>query len=58
MRELYGVFEFNFLAVIVSAISGSPKFTLGGPALPGRHLAEQFLYPKRAHVIVFLILTF
>jgi len=47
MRELYGVFEFNFLAVIVSAISGSPKFTLGGPALPGRHLAEQFLYPKR-----------
>jgi len=26
-----GVFNFNFLALVLSKILGSPKFTLGGP---------------------------
>jgi len=26
-----GIFKFNFLAVVVSQISGGPKFTLGNP---------------------------
>ena len=37
----YGVFNFNFLALLLSEISGGPKFTLGGPTPPGRHLAEK-----------------
>ena len=41
------IFKFNFIAVVVSDISGGPKFTLGGPAPPGRHLAVKFLYPKQ-----------
>ena len=57
-------FKFNFLALVVSEISGGPKFTLGGPAPPGHHLAEKLSYPKRvlyhtlSHLIVFLILPF
>jgi len=35
------IFKFNFLAVVVSKISGGPKFTLGGTAPPGHHLAEK-----------------
>jgi len=42
-----GVFNFNFLALVFSEILGGPKFTLGVPTLPGRPLAEKFLYPKR-----------
>jgi len=42
-----GVFNFNFLALLLSDILGGPKFTLGGPTPPGRPLAEKFLYPKR-----------
>jgi len=42
-----GVFNFNFLALLLSAILGGPKFTLGGPTPPGRPIAEKFLYPKR-----------
>jgi len=34
-----GVFNFNFLALLLSEILGGPKFTLGGPALPGGPLA-------------------
>jgi len=37
-----GVFNFNFLALLLSEILGGPKFTLG--AL--RPLAEKFLYSK------------
>ena len=37
-----GVFNFNFLALLLSEILGGPKFTLGGPTPPGRHLAENF----------------
>jgi len=42
-----GVFNFNFLALLLSEILGGPKFTLGGPTPPGRSLADKFLYPKR-----------
>ena len=42
-----GVFNFNFLALVFSEISGGPIFTLGGFTPPERPLAEKFLYPKR-----------
>jgi len=42
-----GVFNFNFLALLLSEILGGSKFTLGGPTPPGRPLAEKFFYPKR-----------
>ena len=42
-----GVFNFNFLALLLSEILGGPKFTLGSPTFPGRHLAEKFFYTKR-----------
>jgi len=42
-----GVFNFNFLALLLSETLGGPKFTLGGPMPPGRPLADKFLYPKR-----------
>jgi len=37
-----GIFNFNFLALLLSEILGGPKFTLGGPTPPGRPLAEKF----------------
>ena len=37
-----GVFNFNFLALVLSEILGGPKFTLGGPRPSGRPLAENF----------------
>jgi len=43
----YGIFNFNFLALLLSEILGGPKFTLGGPTPPGRRLAKNFLYVKR-----------
>jgi len=42
-----GVFNFNFLALLLSEILGGPKFTLGGPTPLGRPLAEKYFYPKR-----------
>ena len=43
-----GVFNFNFLALLLFEILGGPTFTLGGSTpLDARPLAEQFLYPKR-----------
>ena len=42
-----GVFDFNFLALLLTEILGGPKFTLGGPTPPGRPLAEKYFYPKR-----------
>ena len=38
-----GVFNFNFLALLLTEILGGPKFILGGPTPPGRPLAEKFL---------------
>ena len=38
----YGVFNFNFLALLLSEILGGPKFTLKGPTPPGRPLADNF----------------
>ena len=40
-----GVFNFNFLALLLTEILGGPKFTLGGPTPPGRPLAEKFYAP-------------
>jgi len=42
-----GVFNYNFLALLLSETLGGPKFTLGGLMPPGRPLADKFLYPKR-----------
>jgi len=42
-----GVFNFNFLALLLSEILGGFIFTLGGPTPPKRRLAKKFLYPKR-----------
>ena len=44
-----GVFNFNFLALLLSEILGGPKFTLRGPKPTGRPLAEKLLYPKRVY---------
>jgi len=52
-----GVFNFNFLALLLSEILGGPKFKLGGPMPPGRPLMEKFLYPKRLLVFNFNILA-
>ena len=41
------VFNFDFLALVLSEILGDSKFTLGGPTPPGRPLALKFLYQKR-----------
>ena len=51
-----GVFNFNFLALLLSEILGGPEFTLG--AL--RPLAENFFLPKAStsqYLIGFLIST-
>jgi len=56
-----GVFNFNFLALLLSEILGGPKFTLGGPMPPGRPLAEKLFLPTAStsqYLIVFLISTF
>ena len=37
-----GVFNFNFLALLLSEILGGPKFTLGGPTPPGRPYRRNF----------------
>ena len=42
-----GVFNFNFLALLLSEILGGPKFKLEGLTPPGRLLAEKLFYPKR-----------
>jgi len=41
------IFKFNFIAVVVSDISGGSKIYIRGPAPPERHVAEKVLYPKR-----------
>ena len=56
-----GVFNFNFLALLLTEILGGTKFTLGGPTPHERPLAEKFFSPKESasqYLIVFLISTF
>ena len=37
-----GIFNFNFLALLLYEILGGPKFTLGVSTPPGRPLSENF----------------
>ena len=52
-----GVFNFNFLALLLTEILGGPKFTLGGPTPP----SGEIFVPNAStsqYLIVFRILTF
>ena len=49
------VFNFNFLAPVVSKIIGGPKFKLKGPAPYGRPLAEKIL--TCAQVLAYTYIT-
>ena len=40
------LFNFNFLALLLSEILGGPKFTLGSPTPPGLPLAEKFFFTQ------------
>jgi len=42
-----GVYNLNFLALLLYEILVGPKLTLRGLTPPGRPLAEKFLHPKR-----------
>jgi len=42
-----GVFNLNFLPLLLSEILRGPKVTLGGPTPPGRPLEEKYFYQKR-----------
>jgi len=56
-----GVFNFNFLALLLSEILGGPKFTLGASRPLVAPVAENFFLPKASIsqcLIVFLISTF
>jgi len=53
-----GVFNFNFLALLLSEILGGPKFTLGGPTPPGRPLAEKFFTQSEYFTISNCVLNF
>ena len=55
-----GVFNFNFLALLLSEILGGPKFTLEGP-MPLDTPSGEIFVPKAStsqYLIVFLISTF
>jgi len=57
----YGVFNFNFLAHLLSEILGGSQIYTRGPTPPERPLSEKFFLPKAStsqYVIVFLISTF
>jgi len=56
-----GVFNFNFLALLLSEILGGSQIYTRGPYAPGRPLAENFFLPEVSIsqcLIVFLISTF
>jgi len=46
-----GVFNFNFLALLLTEILRGPKFTLGGPTPHGRPLAEKFFIQSEYYTI-------
>jgi len=55
------VFNFNFLALVVSEILGGPKFTLGGVAPPWMPPSGNFFIPKPStieYLTAFSISTF
>ena len=51
-------FSINFLAQVVSEILGSPKFTLGGPALSGGPLAEKMLTHAQVLGYIYIMVNF
>jgi len=51
-----GVFNFNFLALLLSEILGGPKFTLGGPT-PWTPPSGEIFVPK-ASTLQYLIVFF
>jgi len=53
-----GVFNFNFLALLLSDILRGPKFTLGGPTPPGRPLSENFFTQSEYFTISNCIFNF
>ena len=53
-----GVFNFNFLALLLSEILGGPKFTLWGPTPPGRPLAENFFTQSEYFTIYNCVFNF
>ena len=53
-----GIFNFHFLAFVLSEILGGPKFTLGGPALPGGPLAEKNVTYAQVLVYIYIIVNF
>jgi len=53
-----GVFNFNFLALVLSEILGGSEIYTRGPYAPGRPLAERFCTQSEYFTIsVFLIST-
>jgi len=52
-----GIFNFNFLALLLTEILGGPKFTLAGPTPRGRPLAEKF-FLRKASTSQYLIVFF
>jgi len=56
-----GVFNFNFLTLLLSEILERSKFTLGGPYAPWTPPSGEIVLDKAStsqHLIVFLISTF
>jgi len=49
-----GVFNFSFLALLLSEILGESQIYTGGPTPPERPLIKKFFYPKRVlHNMIF-----
>jgi len=53
-----GVFNFKFIALLLSEILGGPKFTLGGPTPPSGEIFFVYKASTLQYLIVFLISTF
>jgi len=52
-----GVFNFNFLALVLSELLGGPKFTLAGPA-PPEVPSEKILTCTQVLVYIYIIVNF
>ena len=53
-----GVFNFNFLALLLSEILKGPNFTLGFPVPPGRPLMKKLLYQSEYFTISNCVFNF